>query len=112
MTKIFTKVIAPALLVAGSLGLGAAVIAAPAGASAKAAKTTVVAKTYSGTVKTVNAAKSSFQLTVGTTVYNVHYTAKTKFTTGSAATIKVGTKVVSVTGKLHKKTISATSISA
>ena len=111
MTKIFTKVIAPAMLVVGSLGLGAAVIAAPAGASAKTAKTTVAAKAYSGTVKTANTAKGSFQLTVGTATYSVHYTAKTKFTKGAAANIKVGA-AVSVTGKLHKTSISATSISA
>ena len=109
MKKILTKAMIPALLVVGSLGVGATVVTVPAFASTKTAA--VAAKTYSGTVKTANTVKDSFTLTVGTTTYTVHYSAKTTFSKGTAANIKVGA-AVSATGKLHKTLISATSVSA
>ena len=109
MNRIFTKAIAPTLFVVGSLGMGVAVVAAPASAATKSA--TVTAKTYSGSVKAVTKGKDVFTLTSGTTTYTVDFTKGTKFTTGSASSLKAGV-AVSVTGKLSKSIISATSIKA
>jgi len=109
MNRIFTKVIAPTLFVVGSLGMGAAVVAAPASAATKSA--TIAAKTYSGSVKAVTKGKDVFTLKSGKTTYTVDYTKSTKFTKGSASNLKVGVPV-SVTGKLSKSVITATSIKA
>lgn len=109
MNKIFTKALVPTLLLAGSLGASAIAVATPANAATKSK--TVAAKTYSGTVKSVTAGKDVFSLTAGKSVYTVDYTKMTKFTAGSTKSLKDGVKV-SVTGKLSKSIITATSIKA
>jgi len=114
MKKLMTKVVAPTMLIIGTLGLGATAVSLPAGAASKpAAKTpiAVAAKTYTGVVKTANVAKKTFTITSGTVTYVVHISNSTKFIKGSAASIKVGVSV-SVVGKLTKNVVHAISISA
>ena len=100
MKKISARVVTPAALVIGSLGFGAALLSAPAGASTHATAKTgaVTAKTYSGVVKSANMAKGTFTLASGTTRYNVHFATSTKFTKDTAADIKVGTTVTVMAG--------------
>lgn len=112
MKKIISKTMLPGLLVVGSLGLMTAVVSLPAGAASKAPKATAVAaKTFTGKVSHDNFAKRTFTLTSGRAKYTVHYSVKTNFTKGSAANLKTGASV-SVTGKLLKTVIQASSISA
>jgi hypothetical protein len=117
LTKVLTKAALPALFVIGSLGAGAALVSAPAGAATKPAHTPSSASlepaaTYKGTVKTVKASDGIFTFKVGSKTYVV-FARDVKFTKGSAADIKVGASVT-VKGSLVKgKTmLHATSISA
>ena len=110
--KIFTTALVPTLVLVGSLG-ASAVVAAPANAAtkAKAKAKPVAAKTYSGTIKSVAKGKDVFALTSGKGHYTVDYSKMTKFTKGAAKDLKDGLKV-SVTGKLTKSVLTATSIKA
>lgn len=108
--KIFTKALVPTLVLAGSLG-ASAVAAAPANAATKSKAKPVAAKTYSGTIKAVTKGKDVFSLTSGKRNYTVDYSKMTKFTKGAPKDLKDGVKV-SVTGKLTKSVLAATSIKA
>jgi cytochrome c-type biogenesis protein CcmE len=117
MRKFITKAMIPALFAVGSLGLGAAFLAAPAGATTPPkhapAGAISASATYKGTIKTTDAAKTIFTLKDGSKTYTVFYRGAVKFTKGSAASLKVGT-TVSVTGNLvkSKSLLHATSIKA
>jgi len=106
MKRIFAKAVVSTMLAVGSLGV-VAVATVPAGAAPAAA----ASKTFGGKVKTVDIAKGTFTLTSGAKTYTVAYKATTKFTKGSAKNLKVGV-AVSVTGKLVKAVIEASSIAA
>lgn len=106
MKRFITKAIVSTMLVTGSLGMIAATTI-PAGATT----TATALKTLRGKVKTADTAKYTFTLTSGAKTYTVHYKAKTKFAKGSAVDLKAGV-AVSVTGKLVKTVIEASSISA
>ncbi len=108
--KIFTTALVPTLVLVGSLG-ASAVVAAPANAATKAKAKPVAAKTYNGTIKSVAKGKDVFALTSGKSHYTVDYSKMTKFTKGAAKDLKDGLKV-SVTGKLTKSVLTATSIKA
>jgi len=106
------------MFVVGSLGIGTAIIAAPAGAASRPthkppAGAISASATYKGTIKTADAAKTIFTLKVGSKTYTVFYRGAVKFTKGSAASLKVGA-TVSVTGNLikTKSLVHASSISA
>jgi|GEM_PF-1040827 len=107
MNNKIAKIVLPAMVAVSSLGLGAAIVAAPAGAAAKTAKTAVAAKTVTltGTVTKTLAAKSTFWLKVGAKTYRVAYSAKTPFTKGSAAALAKGLSVT-VTGSFVGKSTS------
>lgn len=126
MNNKFAKAILPAVVAVSSLGVGAALVAAPAGASTKApitksaaaAKKAPVAKsapvTIAGTVTKVLAAKHTFWFTAGTKTYRAAYSSTTTFSKGSAAAIAKGL-TVSVTGTYVGKSVTlikATSIAA
>ncbi|MGB8197399.1 MAG: hypothetical protein WCF25_10380 [Acidimicrobiales bacterium] len=106
MRKLITRVVVPTLLATSTLGLGVAVLSAPAGAT-----TAVAAKSYAGKVKTTDVKKDTFTLTSGTKTYTVVYTAKTKWAAGTSADLKAGV-AVSVTGTIAKTVIHASSIKA
>ena len=117
MRKFIPKAAIPALFVIGSLGVGTAVVAVPAGASTPPAhkppaSALAPTATYKGTVKTVEASKDIFTLKVGSKSYAVFYRGAVKFTKGKASDIKVGASIT-IKGNLVKgKTlIHATSIS-
>ncbi len=107
MKKTLSRAVVSTMLAAGSLGL-VTVVALPM-ESASAA--TAAAKTYSGTVKTLDTAKDSFTIKSGSKVYTVDFTAKTKWTKLTSKTLKAADPV-SVTGTLAGTVIKATSIKA
>ncbi len=134
----FAKAILPAVVAVSSLGVGAALVAAPAGASTKApaTKSAAVAKkapatkkapvvkktaatksapvTIAGTVTKDLTAKDTFWFKAGTKTYRAAYSSTTKFTKGSAAAIVKGL-AVTVTGTYVGKSVTlikATSIAA
>lgn len=94
MKKTFAKVVIPTLLVAGSMGMGL-VATVPAGAASTTAK---AAPTLTGVIAKIQASKDVFWIKVGVKTYRVDYSATTKFTKGTAATLAKG-KSVSVSGK-------------
>jgi hypothetical protein len=126
------KMILPAMVAVSSLGIGAAVVAGPAGASttttvvkkapvtkkAPVIKTATAAKgtpvTITGTVTKTLAAKDTFWLKVGVKTYRAAYSSSTKFTKGTASALVKGLSV-SVTGTYVGKSVSlikASSIAA
>jgi hypothetical protein len=117
MRMSIVKVAIPALFVIGSLGVGTALSAVPAGASSPPAHKPPASAlsptaTYKGTVKSVDATKDIFTLKDGSKSYAVFYRGGVKFTKGKSSDIKVGASVT-IKGNLVKgKTlIHATSIS-
>ena len=118
MNNRITKALLPAIVAVSSLGVGAAIVAAPAGAATKATtKTATAAKpavTVTGTVTKVLAAKHTFWLKVGTKTDRVAYSVSTPFTKGSAATLAKGLPVTVSGSYVGKSTtlIKAKSIAA
>lgn len=112
MNAKFAKVVLPAALAVGSLGLGA-IVTVPAGASTKVTHAAAATTTLSGTVAKVSAAKKLFWLKSGSKTYVVNFK-KATFSAGSAASLVKGASV-SATGKLvgkNKLTVIATSVRA
>ena len=107
MKKTLNRAVASAMLAAGSLGVSA-VVALPTGSASAA---TAAARTYSGTVKTLDTAKDTFTIKSGSKVYTVDFTAKTKWTKLTSKTLKTGNPV-SVTGALAGTVIRAIRIKA
>ena len=116
------KVILPAMVAVSSLGLGAALVAVPAGASstttavkkAPATKKAPVTKkapatkkalvTITGTVTKTLPTKHTFWLKVGVKTYRAAYSSATTFSKGSASAIVKGLSVTvtgSYVGKSH-----------
>lgn len=106
MKKSLSKAVVSTMMAVGSIGFVAAVVP-----MTTASATTMVSKTYTGTVKTADVAKDTFTMTVGTKTYTVDYTSKTKWTVGTSKSIKAKLPV-SVTGTLSGVTIKATTIKA
>ena len=112
MNSKFAKVVLPAVLAFGSLGL-ATLATVPAGASTKAPHAVKAAATLTGKVSRVNVAKGMFWFKVGAKTYRANFTAATKFSKGtSASLIKGATVTVSGTYVGKSSVIAATSISA
>ena len=115
MKNTMAKAILPMALTIGSLGLGVAATA-PAGAASKPTHTkthAVAPTTVTGKVSRVDAAKTTFWLTVGSKTYIVNYK-KATFSAGSASKLVKGA-AVSATGRLagkNKNVIVATSVKA
>ncbi len=115
MKNTMAKAILPVALTIGSLGLGVAATA-PAGAASKPTHTkthAVAATTVTGKISRVDAAKTTFWLTVGSKTYIVNYK-KATFSAGSAAKLVKGA-AVSATGRLagkNKNVVVATSVKA
>ena len=106
MRKHIARAAIPALLVIGSLGVGTAIAAVPAGASSPPAhkppaSALSATATYKGKVKAVEASKDVFTLTDGSKSYVVFYRGAVKFTKGKASDIKAGA-AVTVKGNLVK----------
>ena len=112
MNNKFAKVVLPAVLAVGSLGLGA-LATVPAGASTKAPHTTSATASLTGKVARSNVAKGMFWLKVGSKTYRVNFTSATKFTKGTSTSLVKGA-AVTVSGKYVGKSsvIAASSISA
>ena len=94
MKNTFAKVVVPTLLVAGSMGMGL-VATVPSGAAST--KVNAVPR-LTGVIAKIQSSKDVFWIKVGTKTYRVVYSASTKFTKGTAATLAKG-KSVSVLGK-------------
>lgn len=109
MKRYLPRVVAPAALALGSLGLVAGLAVSPAGASGRPAVVAVKSASWSGTVKTVDTKKDWFTFTSGSKTYTVDYNSMTKFSKGKATALKKGVKVT-VAGTLSKTTIKASSI--
>jgi hypothetical protein len=107
MRRSLAHLIVPAALVVGSLGVATSI------ASASTTRPAVVqqakAQTWSGKVKTLDAAKKHFTFTSGKKTYTVDWSTKTTFKDGKATGLKAGA-TVSVTGTLKGTVITATSI--
>src|ERR1700733_179892 len=106
MRKSFARAAIPALFVIGSLGVGTALAAVPAGASSPPAHKPPASAlsptaTYKGTVKSVEASKDIFTLKDGSKTYAVFYRGAVKFTKGKASDIKVGASIT-IKGNLVK----------
>lgn len=117
MRTSIAKLAIPALFVVGSLGVGTALAALPAGASSPPAHKPPASAlsptaTFKGTVKSVEASKDIFTLKDGSKRYAVFYRGAVKFTKGKSSDIKTGA-AITIKGNLVKgKTlIHATSIS-
>jgi hypothetical protein len=114
MNNKFVKAFLPAIVAVSSLGVGAAVVAAPAGAATKSAAVTKPVVTLTGTVTKVLAAKHTFWFKVGAKTDRVAYSTKTTFTKGSAAALAKGLSVTVTGSYVGKSTslVSAKSIAA
>jgi hypothetical protein len=113
MKRLITRLVLPATLALGTLGLGLGVAAAPAFAAQKSHATTAT-KTWHGKIVKLDAkmgTTEAFSMTVDMKVYVVHYDAMTHWVMGTAKNIKVGA-LVTVTGTLSGKTIAAAKLSA
>ncbi len=113
MKRLITRLVLPATLALGTLGLGLGVAAAPAFAAQKSHATTAI-KTWHGKIVKLDAkmgTTEAFSMTVDMKVYVVHYDAMTHWVMGTAKNIKVGA-LVTVTGTLSGKTIAAAKLSA
>ncbi len=115
MNSKFAKVVLPAVLAVGSLGLGT-LATIPAGASTKAHHTTkaVASVTLTGSVVRANITKGLVWFKVGAKTYRASFTSATKFTKGTSASLVKGASVT-VTGKYvgkSKSVIVASSIAA
>ena len=113
MKRLITRLVLPATLALGTLGLGFGVAAAPAVAAQKSHPTTTT-KTWHGKIVKLDAkmgTTEAFSMTVDMKVYVVHYDAMTHWVMGTAKNIKVGA-LVTVTGTLSGKTIAAAKLSA
>jgi len=110
MKKTLRSSVATLAIVAGSIGAVATTAVVQAtGASA----TEMMAHSWHGTIEKVNSMMGKdglFTLKDGMKLYKVHYTAMTKFTSGSPKKLKAG-GMVAVTGTLSGSTIMATKIS-
>lgn len=108
MNNKITRIVLPVAMAFGTLAATGLVVS---GASA-ATSHVVAAKSYSGTVKRVNASKDRFVITSGTSRYKVVWSSKTIWTKGTSANLKEGATVtVTGTARGKGKRISATSIS-
>jgi hypothetical protein len=111
MKRLITRLVLPATLTLGSLGLG--LVASPANAAPTSHATTAT-KTWHGKIVKLDAKMGTmegFSMTVDMKVYVVHYDSMTHWVMGTAKNIKVGT-LVTVTGTLSGKTIAAAKLSA
>jgi hypothetical protein len=110
MKRTLVALVLPGLLAFGSLGLGVALTAAPAGATENAHAT--MDHTWHGTITKINAkmgTTSSFSFKKGTETYVVHWDAMTHFVMGTAKNIKVGA-LVTVTGTVKGMIITGTKL--
>jgi hypothetical protein len=113
MNRLITRLVLPATLALGSLGVGLVAVASPATAT-PASHATTATKTWHGKVDKLDAkmgTTEAFSMTVDMKVYVVHYDSMTHWVMGSAKNIKVGA-LVTVTGTLSGKTIAAAKLSA
>jgi hypothetical protein len=111
MKRMISSVVVSTFALA-SLGAGVA-IAAPATAAVRS-HTSMMAKTWHGTLEKLNetmGTTESFSLKVGMKIYTVHYDSMTHWVMGTKRDLKVGA-LVSVTGALSGTTIVATKLSA
>jgi len=103
----------PAALALGALGLGFGVVASPATAAPTSHASTAT-KTWHGKINKLDAkmgTTEAFTMTVDMKAYVVHYDSMTHWVMGTAKNIKVGA-LVTVTGTLSGKTITAGKLSA
>lgn len=115
MNKV-AKMALPVALAVSTLGMGVVATVTPAAAATKAKAKAAVVKpvTLTGKIVRTQATKHVFWFKVSTKEYRAVYSATTKFTAGSAASLVKG-KTVTVTGTPVGKSsavIRATSISA
>jgi hypothetical protein len=112
MKRPITRLVLPATLALGSLGLGLLAVATPA--TAASASHAAMDKTWHGKITKLDAkmgTTEAFTMTVDMKVYVVHYDAMTHWVMGTAKNIKVGA-LVTVTGTLSGTTIAAAKLSA
>jgi hypothetical protein len=110
MKRTLAALLLPGALAVGSLGLGVALTASPAGAIENAHVT--MHHTWHGKITKINAKMgptSSFSFKQGTETFVVHWNAMTHFTMGTAKNIKVGA-LVTVTGTLKGMIITGTKL--
>ncbi len=113
MQRLIARLVLPATLTLGSLGLGLGVVASPANA-APSRHATMATKTWHGKITKLDAkmgTTEAFTMTVDMKTYVVHYDSMTHWVMGTAKNIKVGARVT-VTGTLTGKTIAAAKLSA
>lgn len=109
MLRRIARLVVPAALAVGSLSLA---IGAPASGAAAVRSHAAVARTtvtWAGVVDTVNLKKHHFVYTWDGGRYTVTYSARTKFTNGTAKKLRKGLNVT-VTGSLRGNLIAATKI--
>jgi hypothetical protein len=112
MKRLITKLVLPAALVFGTVGVG--VIATTPAFSLEKSHATMATKTWHGKVDKLNApmgTTESFSMTVHMKVYVVHYDSMTHWVMGSKKNLKPGA-LVTVTGTLSGTTIAAAKLSA
>ena len=110
MKRVIAAFVLPGALAFGTLGLGATVSSAPAGATERAHAT--MDHTWHGRITKINAkmgTTSSFSFKKGTETYVVHWDAMTHFVMGTAKNIKVGA-LVTVTGTVKGMIITGTKL--
>jgi hypothetical protein len=112
MKRLITKLVLPAALVVGTIGVSAIAIT-PAFALEKS-HATMATKTWHGKVDTLNppmGTTESFSMTVHMKVYIVHYDSMTHWVMGTKKDLKKGA-LVTVTGTISGTTIAAAKLSA
>jgi hypothetical protein len=113
MKRLITRLVVPATLTLGTLGLGLGAVASSASA-APAAHATMATHTWHGKIVKLDekmGTTEAFTMTVHMKTYVVHYDSMTHWVMGSAKDIKVGA-LISVTGTLSGKTIAAAKLDA